>query len=128
MSGKFSLGKKERIKSRKLIEEIFKSGKRFSEESYRVFYIIQGNDPNNLQFGTGVSGKVFKRAVDRNKIKRLTREAWRMQKQDLLSKFKNNKSGLYVFIIYTGNEIPAYQEVYKMINKIIKKLNEITGS
>lgn len=128
MSGQFRLGKKERIKSRKLIEEIFKSGKRFSEGSFRVFYIMRSNDPNNLQFGTGVSGKVFKRAVDRNKIKRLSREAWRMQKQDLLKKFKNNKSGLYVFIIYTGNEIPAYQEVYKMINNIIKKLNEITGS
>ncbi|HMU44904.1 MAG TPA: ribonuclease P protein component [Chitinophagaceae bacterium] len=128
MSGKFSLGKKERIKSRKLIEEIFKSGKRFSEGSYRVFYTIRKNDASNLQFATGVSGKVFKRAVDRNKIKRLTRETWRMQKQDLLSKFKNNKSGLYVFITYTGNEIPAYQEVYKMINNIIKKLNEITGS
>lgn len=92
-----------------------------------MFYIIQKNDTNSLQFGTGVSGKIFKKAVDRNRIKRLTREAWRMQKQDLLSKLKNNKSCLYVFMIYTGNEIPVYQDVYKMVNNIIKKLNEITG-
>jgi len=127
MSRQFTLGKEERLKSRKLIEKIFENGKKFSEGSFRVFYVLEKNNRPVLQFGAGVSGKVFKKATDRNRIKRLTREAWRLQKNDLKKTANHNQRSVYVFVIYTRNEIPEYRDVYGMINKILVKLIKNTG-
>jgi len=127
MPRQFTIGKEERLKSRKLIERIFETGKKFSEGSFRVFYVIEKNNRPVLQFGAGVSGKVFKKATDRNRIKRLTREAWRLQKNDLQKTAGNNQQSVYVFVIFTKNEIPDYRDVYGMINKILLKLIKNTG-
>src|ERR1043166_5363776 len=82
----FTLGKSERLKSRKQIEQLFAEGKNFPMSPFRVYYrtspFVSGS-ASNLQFGAAVSAKNFKRAVDRNRIKRLTREAYRLQKNQL---------------------------------------------
>ena len=81
-----------------------------------------------LQFGAGAGTKNFKKAVDRNRIKRLTREAWRLQKSGLQEILMNNKTQLVVFFIYTAKELPEYNLVYEktgaVINKLIKIINE----
>ena len=79
----------------------------------------------SLLFGTGVSAKNFKKAVDRNRIKRLTREAYRLQKTDLQEKVKANNIQLNVFFIYTGKELPEYNEVYKKIGVVLNKLDKL---
>ncbi|WP_315818753.1 ribonuclease P protein component [Paraflavitalea speifideaquila] len=97
MVKKLTLGKQERLKSRKLIDQLFKEGRSFSVFPYRVYYLVRhasALQPNNIlpQFGVGVSTRNFKHAVDRNRIKRVTREAYRVQKiplQDLLQEKKN---------------------------------------
>jgi ribonuclease P protein component len=120
---KFTLGKNERLKSRKAIEQLFKDGKRFTLPPYRVFYA--NTDNKGLLLGAGVSSKNFKKAVDRNRIKRLTREAWRLQKNILGEAIVQQGSGLHVFFIYTGREIPEYQEVFESAGKIIQKLMKL---
>jgi ribonuclease P protein component len=122
----FTLGKNERLKSRKSIEQLFSEGKKFVAAPYKVLYLFtRSSEDPSLQFGTGVSAKNFKKAVDRNRIKRLIREAYRLQKKNLLEKIKANNIQLTVFFIYTGRELPEYGEVIKKMGVALSKLDKL---
>lgn len=116
----FTLGKNERLKSRKAIEHLFREGKRFTVPPFSILYTVITN--GELKAGVGVSTKNFKKAVDRNKIKRLVREAYRLQKNDLHQQIKTKSKGLHIFIIYNSREIPGYNLVYEKLSIILKKL------
>jgi len=128
----FTLGKEERLKSRKQIEQLFDKGKSFAITPFRVYFLInemlnaQRSIPIgigiNVQFGVGVSAKNFKKAVDRNRIKRLTREAWRLQKNEISEKAKETQKQLNVFFIYTGKELPDFTTVKEKVAIALKKL------
>lgn len=130
MAKQFTLGKSERLKSRKQIEQLFSEGKRFVVTPYRVYYLISkilnAQRSMHVQFGAGVSGKNFKRAVDRNRIKRLTKEAWRLQKNELKEKLKAYGKQLNVFFIYTGSELPDFNLVKEKVTVALKKFLQIT--
>jgi ribonuclease P protein component len=123
----FTLGKEERLKSRKQIEKLFAEGKNFAVSLFRVYYLVNEMlniqySMFNVQFGVGVSAKNFKKAVDRNRIKRLTREAWRLQKNELSEKIKTTQKQLNVFFIYTGKELPDFTTVKDKVAIALKKL------
>jgi ribonuclease P protein component len=123
MAKQFTLGKQERLKSRKLIEQLFGKGQRFGLFPYRVFYLFEKYEgTGKLQCGAGVSTRNFKKAVDRNRIKRLTREAWRLQKTELDQKMKVHVNRLSVFLIYTGKELPTFPVVKEKMALILQKL------
>ena len=120
MAKQLTLGKDERLKSRKAIEQLFNEGKRFSIASFRTHYVLLNKE--ELLFGAGVSTRNFKKATDRNRIKRLIRESYRLQKLQLKNKLVENKKGLHLFLIFNGKELPEYSFVYLHVEKIIKKL------
>jgi ribonuclease P protein component len=128
MERQFTLGKKERLKSRKQIEQLFTKGKNFPLAPFRVYYqksLTTHHLSFPLQFGVGVSGKNFKRAVDRNRIKRSIREAYRLQKQELQEILKQKKLQLNVFFIYVGKEMPEFNTIREKVNVILNKLIQI---
>ena len=128
MGKQFTLAKTERLKSRKLMDELFRSGKKFSLPPFRITYTYLPAANPGVQLGAGVSSKVFKKAPDRNRIKRLIREAWRLQKKELLLQVRQQKKQLPVFIIYAGNEIPEYTQVLSAVGKIIQKITTIVNT
>ena len=81
-----------------------------------------------LQAGIGVSTKYFKKATDRNRIKRLMREAYRLQKIILQDHLQKSQLKLSVFILYTGKELPGYKLVFEkfgiILNRLIKFIDE----
>jgi ribonuclease P protein component len=121
---RYTLGKAERLKSRKLIDELFKSGRSFSNFPFRVIWLYDAVNASGLQAGFSVSARNFKKAADRNRVKRLMREAWRLQKNQLVKTLEENGNALSVFLIYTGNEIPVYSLVYEKMGIVLKRLNE----
>jgi ribonuclease P protein component len=124
MPRQFTLGKNERIKSRKMIEQLFSDGKSFALHPYRVYYKIYAG--SGIQFGVGVSSKNFKKAVDRNRIKRVTREAYRLeQKNPLQQMLKEKALQLNVFFIYTDKELPLFNTVKEKLPLILNKLSKI---
>ena len=127
MSKQFTLGKEERLKSRKQIEKLFAEGKSFVVSPFRVYFIVNGHPStipvdSYLQFGVGVSNKNFRKAVDRNRIKRLTREAWRLQKNELKEAAKKQAKQLNVFFVYTGKELTDFATVKEKVTLALKKL------
>lgn len=124
-TGKYTLGKHERLKSRKQIERLFKEGKSFVLPPFRISYFTEEADKNllwPLQFGVGAGTRSFKKAVDRNRVKRLVREAWRLQKNILADELGQQNKRMDVFMIYTGRKLPNYSDVYEKTGLVIKKL------
>jgi len=91
----------------------------------RIYYQYHKEGKPGLQFGVGVSAKLFPRAVDRNRIKRLLREAWRLQKKSLQENAVAKQKQLNIFFLYTGKEMPVYQAVFELSTKAISKLDQI---
>ena len=129
MAKQFTLGKNERLKSRKQIELLFSKGKKFTLNPYRIFFLIipktlTGNLQGNLNFGTTASARNFKKAVDRNRIKRLTREAWRVQKNELKEGLTKAGLQMNVFFIYTGKDLPDFLVIKGKVGQALKKLSD----
>jgi len=104
-----SYSNKEKLKSKKIIEQLFAEGRSISNFPLRLIYLeTHFEDDSKIKTGVSVSKKKFKKAVDRNRIKRLLREAYRLEKQA----YFNNITTQYAFmILYIGNEKPSYEMV-----------------
>jgi ribonuclease P protein component len=118
------LGKSERLKSRKQIDQIFETGEKFSLFPFRLLFRFE-NGNGNIRAGFTVSSKNFPRAVDRNRIKRLSREAYRLQKKELETGVLKNDCSLYLFFIYTGREIVGYDGISVPLKKLLDKLVKV---
>ena len=138
ISKSYSLGKSERLKSRKQIGILFESGKKITQFPIRLLYRTEasGQHPlselskqkkGEIKAGFTVSSKNFPRAVDRNRIKRLTREAYRLQKKDLEADILKTGTVLHLFFIYTGMEIVPYKEISARVNQLLGKLMKLTN-
>lgn len=74
-----------------------------------------------IQFTVSVSKRKFKRAVDRNRVKRQIREAYRLNKAPLFEKLEQSEKKYAWMVIFTGSELPDYQVVEKAMKKIFEK-------
>ncbi len=117
---KYHLSRSKSLKSKILIEQLFKQGKSLKKYPLRLVYLpVNFSHEEKFLVAFSVSKKKFKRAVDRNRIKRLMREAFRLQQHDLLIDEK-----IIMMWIFTGSELPDYQEVYNSVRLIIREFND----
>ena len=117
---KYTYGKEEKLKLRKLIGEIFETGESFPNYPFRVFYKKMELDSDvKAQVGVSVSKRNFKHAVDRNRIKRLMREAYRLNKYTLT---ENIDEQVVVMIIYTQRKELPFDLIKSKMNSTLKKL------
>ena len=117
---KYTYGKDEKLKRRKLINEIFETGESFPNYPFRVFYKVMDFEVDvKAQVGVSVSKRNFKHAVDRNRIKRLMREAYRLNKHTLID---NIDQQVVVMIIYTQRKELPLELIKSKMNSTLKKL------
>lgn len=128
MAKRFSLGKEEKLKSRKLVDDLFATGKSLGVFPLRVYYkfLPAAAEEAGVLIGVTVSRKYFRRAVDRNRIKRLLREAYRLQKEELVTMAKEKNTKGLVFFIYVDKVLPAYAAIYESMNKALSALKKRT--
>lgn len=124
---RYTFKKEEKLKSRKTIELLFREGRSFSNFPFKVIWKFTENAGAELQAGFTVSSKQFKKAVDRNRIKRLVREAYRLQKNVLQQQVKVSDKHLAVFFIYVGNELPDPPVLFEKTGNVIKRLIKIVN-
>ena len=122
---RYFLKKTDRLKSRKAIDIMFTKGKSFSNFPFRILWMNVENE-DGLKAGFSPSTKNFKKATDRNKIKRLMREAYRLQKNDLAVQLSLNKKAINVFFIYTGKEVPTYDLIFEKMGNVLKRIIKLT--
>ena len=116
---RFTFNKKDRLKSKKLIDQLFKEGKSVTVYPLRMVYIgTTFDDGSKLKAGVSVSKRGFKKAVDRNRIKRLLRESYRLNKSNY---FNNITTPFALMILYIGKDKPTFGQVETQMDQLFKK-------
>ena len=128
MTGTFSYNKFEKLKSRKQIELLFAQGKSISSFPVKVFYLPVEHTPEHpVQVGVGVSARNFKKAVDRNTIKRRMREAYRLHKLPLHEYLKTEQKSVAVFILWIDKQLPTTAALNDLMPVVLEKLIKQLG-
>lgn len=118
-----SLKKTERLKGKKAVADIFQGDrKKVSLPSVKAFYSIKHEGEEPARFGISVPKKRFKRAVDRNQIKRYFREAVRVQKHELVKTLQEQQKHLDVLIVCNCSKMPDFKWVETKVNGILTEL------
>ena len=119
------LNKPLKLKSKKRIEELFKEGD--TTKGYPLILVHKTDNTLQSPFEVGfsVSKRHFKRAVDRNRIKRLIREYFRKNKYLFVS--QQNKPKILMFI-FVGKSLPCSKEIETAMQKLSKKINQVKVS
>ncbi|GAA4802088.1 ribonuclease P protein component [Litoribaculum gwangyangense] len=118
---KFTYSKKEKLKSKKLIDQLFSEGQSVSAFPLRLVYLpTVFADGALTKTSVSVSKKHFKTAVHRNRIKRLLREAYRLHKP----LYFNNLTTPHAFmILYIGKEIPTLTQIETQMALLFEKFS-----
>lgn len=119
-----TLRKNERLSSQKEISYLVKQGNTFSCYPFRILWSISPNaqvSTFQLQAAFSVPKKKFKKAVQRNTIRRRMKEAFRLNKEPFKKDMKEQPLKLSLLIIFT----PVYELDYEKIENGIKKTFQI---
>lgn len=104
-----------RLKSKQAIELLFSEGTYFGKRPLRL--VCNTQKGNGLALGFGVSKRLFPRAVDRNRIKRLMREQYRLFCSDpSYTPIEGNG-----FFIYTSQDLPSLVTIEKAMIPLVKR-------
>ena len=123
---RFTFKKEEKLKSQKLIEQLFDKGNSLSEFPLRIVYLKLEHSSNYpIQAGFSVPKRKFKKAVDRNRIKRLLRESYRQHKHTL---YQNINDKYILMFTYLDEKEQKYVDIEEkmihLLKKFLQKINK----
>lgn len=124
-SRRYSFTKEERLSRKRSIDLLFEKGRSFVAFPLRVVYLpLEETASVPVSILISVSKKRIRRAVGRNRVKRLVREAYRVHKYDLVDSLSEEKRRMLVAFLYMDGEIHPFSGVEKAMVKAIRILRE----
>lgn len=141
MSKVFTYQKADKLKSRKQTQHLFSTGKAINVFPIRLIYTIEPipTTADNLtltsilQAGVGAPSRTFRKAVQRNRVKRLLREAYRLEKpnfiiQAALNNTAINPKRINLFFLYTDalvlTKVEIQEKIKEILSILVTKLNK----
>lgn len=131
MNKPFSLSASERIKSKKTLDTLFRTGKAFFVYPYRIVFSIQPmangaqQAESPLRMAISVPKRHFKHAHDRNKLKRLTREVYRVEKPEWITWLRNTNLGMDIVFLYNSAATHSYKDLKASMQQVAKRIKGI---
>lgn len=134
MSKIFTYQQKDKLKSRKQLQNLFALGKSMSNAPLRLIYTLENiteenqasSSPLVIQAGVGAPTKQFKKAVQRNRVKRLLREAYRLELPAFRAQLPLQGMRLNIFILYMeANVLPQIEinaTMKLILNQLVKRI------
>ncbi|MEO5675211.1 MAG: ribonuclease P protein component [Chitinophagales bacterium] len=128
----FTFKKEERLSGNKLIDELFKNGSSFYLSPFKIIFMasqfsgegVTGIRTTPAQVLISVPKRNYRNAVDRNKIKRLIREAYRLNKHLLYNTLQNKGTRLIIAILYTSKKIEPFALIQQKLVEVLTRLAE----
>jgi ribonuclease P protein component len=127
----YTFKKEERLCNKRLIDKLFHNGSSFLCYPFRVSWLVNPEPQSHpAQILFSVPKKRYKRAVDRNSVKRLMREAYRLHKQQYLyDALQQTDKRIIISVGYVGKEIEPYLFIEKKMLKLLTQLgNELSAT
>ena len=123
--------KSERLCSKKAFSYIFEHGESLGAGVLKFFYALdipEGFTESFCSVSFAVPKRNFKRAVDRNLLKRRMRESYRLHKHDLHEALMLREKNIALLIKYQPRKVQSYQPIEKAMLKGLKKLENVLES
>lgn len=122
----YTFRKEERLCSRRLIDQLYERGHRLMAFPYSVQWMAVEKQPGEepCQVLIVAPKRKFKHAVDRNHVRRLTRECYRMRKDSLYTFLKENGIGIVFSMVYIHNEAMTHEQLGHKMDKLIAALEK----
>jgi len=117
--------KAERLSNKRLIDLLFQSGRSINQYPIKVLFLRIEGETNCNQILVSIPKRNFKKASDRNLIKRRLREAYRTNKDRLK---KSSIQNLLIAYIYIGKNISTFSEIEKAMKESMDQIIELTGN
>ncbi len=120
---RFTFRKEERLSRKKLIDELFNGGSSFYLQPFKVLMLEKNFDSSYpVQLLITVSAKNFSRAVDRNRLKRLIRESYRLNKHFLYKELEKKNKKVLLAVIYTAKNIESFSAIEEKVVASLQKI------
>lgn len=114
-----------RLKSKKIIDKLFVEGKSYFSFPIKLVYIVlkDKDGSHGVQYSVSVSKRIFKKAVDRNRVKRQLREAIRLN--CLIDSGTENGKYIAMMFIYVAKEKLEYGTIENGVKKLSSKISRL---
>jgi ribonuclease P protein component len=127
LTNKFTYQKKDKLKSRKQMQFLFSKGTAINMHPIRLLYTIEKAEDGIfsdgvLQVGVGAPSRQFRKAVQRNKVKRLLREGYRLEKPNFTNSINLTNTRLNLFFLYVDANVQTQQQIQATIKLLLQKL------